>query len=65
VSLIVNTTEGKRAIHESRGIRAAAVINKVTYYTTIAAAMATCTALDHMESNEVNKLQDLHKELAA
>ena len=65
VSLIVNTTEGKRAIHESRGIRAAAVINKVTYYTTIAAAVATCTALDHMESTEVNKLQDLHKELAA
>ena len=64
VSLIVNTTEGKRATRESTGIRAAAVSNKVTYYTTIAAAMATCTALDYMESNDVNKLQDLHKEVA-
>ncbi|MGI9292162.1 MAG: carbamoyl-phosphate synthase large subunit, partial [Gammaproteobacteria bacterium] len=65
VSLIVNTTEGKRAIRESRAIRAAAVTNKVTYYTTIAAAMATCTAIDHLESTEVNKLQDLHREVAA
>ncbi|MBT8421841.1 MAG: carbamoyl-phosphate synthase large subunit, partial [Gammaproteobacteria bacterium] len=65
VSLIVNTTEGKRAIRESRGIRAAAVVNKVTYYTTMAAAKATCTALDYLEHSEVNKLQDLHEEAAA
>ena len=65
VSLIVNTTEGKKSIRESQGIRAAAVGSKVTYYTTIAAGMATCTALDHMESTDVNKLQDLHKEAAA
>ena len=65
VSLIVNTTEGKRAIRESQGIRAAAVVNKVTYYTTMAAAKATCTALDYLENTEVNKLQDLHKEAAA
>ena len=65
VSLIVNTTEGKRAIRESRGIRAAAVVNKVTYYTTMAAAKATCTALDYLENSDVNKLQDLHEEAAA
>lgn len=65
VSLIVNTTEGKRAIRESRGIRAAAVVNKVTYYTTMAAAKATCTALDYLENSDVNKLQDLHREAAA
>jgi len=65
IALIVNTTEGKKAIGESQGIRAEAVINKITYYTTIAAAMATCTALDYLESTDVNKLQDLHKEIAA
>jgi carbamoyl-phosphate synthase large subunit len=65
VTLIVNTTEGKRAIRESVGIRSAAVINKVTYYTTMAAAKATCTALDYLENTDVNKLQDLHKEIAA
>jgi len=62
VCLIVNTTEGKRAIRESRGIRAAAVVNKITYYTTVAAAKATCEALDYLESTDVNKLQDLHRE---
>jgi carbamoyl-phosphate synthase large subunit len=65
IALIVNTTEGKKAIRDSRGIRAAAVINKITYYTSINAAQATCTALDYLESTDVNKLQDLHREIAA
>ena len=65
ITFIANTTEGKQAIRESHSIRAAAVQNKVTYYTTLAAAMATCMALDHLDGGDVNKLQDLHKEVAA
>ena len=64
-SLIVNTTEGKQAIHESHSIRAAAVRRNVTYYTTLGAAIATCTALQHLDDSEVNRLQDLHDEVAA
>jgi len=64
VSLIVNTTEGKQAIMESQSIRAEAVHYKVTYYTTIAAAKATCDALDHIDDVEVNRLQDLHREMS-
>ena len=60
ISLIVNTTEGKQAIRESRSIRREAVHRRVTYYTTLAAALATCEALDHLEEVEVNRLQDLH-----
>jgi carbamoyl-phosphate synthase large subunit len=63
IALIVNTTEGKQATLESRSIRREAVHRKVTYYTTINAALATCEALDHLDSGEVNKLQDLHKEV--
>jgi carbamoyl-phosphate synthase large subunit len=63
VALIVNTTEGKQAVRESRSIRREAVARKVTYYTTVAAARATCDALDHLGDSEVNRLQDLHKEL--
>jgi carbamoyl-phosphate synthase large subunit len=63
ISLIVNTTEGKKAIFESRGIRREAVHRKVTYYTTVAAALATCDALDHLDEVEVNALQDLHKQV--
>ena len=62
ISLIVNTTEGKQAIRESHSIRAAAVSHKVTYYTTMPAATATCAVLDHLDNAEVNKLQDLHAE---
>jgi len=63
ISLIVNTTEGKKAISESRSIRREAVARRVTYYTTLAAALATCEAIDHLQEVEVNRLQDLHKEV--
>ena len=63
-TLIVNTTEGKRAIHESHSIRAEAVRRNVTYYTTLGAAVATCEALQHLDDSDVNRLQDLHKEVA-
>jgi carbamoyl-phosphate synthase large subunit len=63
--LIVNTTEGKQAIRESRSIRREAVHRKVTYFTTIAAARATCDAIDHLGDVAVNRLQDLHQELTA
>jgi carbamoyl-phosphate synthase large subunit len=64
LSLIVNTTEGKQAIRESHSIRGEAVHHKVTYYTTLAAAKATCDALDHLDNVTVNRLQDLHAEAA-
>jgi carbamoyl-phosphate synthase large subunit len=65
ISLIVNTTEGKQAIRESLPIRGEAVRTNVTYYTTLGAAVATCTALEHLDDSQVNRLQDLHKEVAA
>ncbi len=65
IDLIVNTTEGKQAINESLSIRAAAVRKGVTYYTTLGAAIATCVAIEHLDNSEVNRLQDLHKEVAA
>ena len=65
ISLIINTTEGRQGIRESRSIRREAVFRKVTYYTTIAAAYATCDALDHLDNADVNRLQDLHRELHA
>ena len=65
IDLIINTTEGKRAIRESHSIRREAELRKVTYYTTVAAAHATCDALDHLEDHDVNRLQDLHRELGA
>ena len=65
IDLIVNTTEGKQAINESHSIRAEAVRKGVTYYTTLGAAVATCTAIEHLDDSDVNRLQDLHNEVMA
>ena len=65
ITLIVNTTEGKQAIQESLSIRAEAVRKNVTYYTTLGAAVATCNAIEHIDDSDVNRLQDLHREIAA
>jgi carbamoyl-phosphate synthase large subunit len=64
ISLIVNTTEGKQAIRESHSIRGEAVHYRITYYTTLAAAKATCDALDYVDNVVVNRLHDLHAEAA-
>jgi carbamoyl-phosphate synthase large subunit len=63
IDLIVNTTEGKQAILESNSIRREAVHRRITYYTTLAAALATCEALEHIDEVEVNCLADLHQEI--
>ena len=65
IDLIVNTTEGKQAINESESIRAEAVRSNVTYYTTLAAAIATCRAIEMIDNHDVNRLQDLHNEVVA
>jgi len=60
VNLIVNTTEGKKAIEDSFEIRREALQGKVTYTTTITGAWALCQAMMHTEEEEVYRLQDLH-----
>jgi carbamoyl-phosphate synthase large subunit len=59
-SLIINTTEGKKAIEDSSAIRKAALQHKVSYTTTISGAEAGCLALKQAANAEVNCLQDLH-----
>ena len=63
IALIMNTTEGKKAIHDSFTIRASALQHKVSYTTTIAGANATVRALDYLEVKDVMKLQDLHDDI--
>jgi carbamoyl-phosphate synthase large subunit len=61
IALIINTTEGKKAIEDSYTIRASALQHKVSYTTTIAGANATVLALDYLKVNNVTRLQDLHE----
>jgi len=63
IQFIANTTEGKQSIEESRSIRAAAIQHRLCYFTTIAGALAAAMAMDHLDKQDVNRLQDLHKSL--
>ena len=65
IHLIVNTTEGKQAIADSFSIRREALMHKISYTTTLAAARASCQALRELDNTSVNCLQDLHRELHA
>ena len=58
--LIINTTEGAKAIADSFTIRRQALQRQVTYTTTVSGARAICFALDEAQSAGVCRLQDLH-----
>ena len=63
IQLIVNTTEGKKAIADSFTMRREALQQRITYYTTLAGARAACYALGELKVADVNCLQDLHRSL--
>ncbi|NOZ10174.1 MAG: carbamoyl-phosphate synthase large subunit [Gammaproteobacteria bacterium] len=63
VDMIINTTEGKQSLADSYTIRREALLHKVTYYTTLAAARAACEAHAQIGQVGVRKLQDLHQEV--
>ena len=63
-AMIINTTEGRRAIIDSASIRASAEQHNVFYTTTLAAAEAVCMALEQETDISVRRLQDLHESIA-
>ena len=65
ISLIINTTGGKRTIADSYSIRRTALQHKVFYVTTISAAKAIVHTLQDKVSDKVNCLQELHRGLKA
>ncbi|MBS0569239.1 MAG: carbamoyl-phosphate synthase large subunit [Proteobacteria bacterium] len=64
IVFIVNTTEGKQAIHDSFSIRREALQQRITYSTTISGARALLHSLDFRGDGEVHNLQELHTELS-
>ncbi len=66
VQLVFNTTEGKKALEDSRSLRQAALVHKVPYYTTVAGANAATQAIDAVLSGDiaVKPLQDYMSALA-
>jgi carbamoyl-phosphate synthase large subunit len=58
---IINTTEGRKAIEDSKVLRGGALRYKVAYTTTLNAAFATCQAHAADDRNTVTSIQELHQ----
>ncbi|MEM9205461.1 MAG: carbamoyl-phosphate synthase large subunit [Pseudomonadota bacterium] len=60
VQLVINTTEGPKALEDSRSLRRAALMNKVPYYTTLAGAVAAASGIEAYATGtlSVKPLQD-------
>jgi carbamoyl-phosphate synthase large subunit len=67
VALVFNTTEGAKAIDDSKSLRRAALMMKVPYYTTVAGARAAVEGIDAIRKGhlEVASLQSYGKVQAA
>lgn len=67
IQLVFNTTEGAKALEDSRSLRRAALVQKVPYYTTVAGANAAAQAIDAVLSGDiaVKPLQDYMSDLDA
>ena len=59
VQLVVNTTEGAKALADSKDIRRTALLNKIPYYTTLSGAIAVTEAIKSLKADnlEVAPLQ--------
>ena len=60
VQLVFNTTDGQKAVSDSKSLRRATLMQKVPYYTTMAGAEAVAEAIAALKAGslEVRKLQD-------
>ena len=63
IDLIINTTEGRKAISDSSAIRSSAEQHRVYYTTTMAGGNAVCQALNFDGKTTVRRIQTLHQEI--
>ena len=62
VAMVINTTEGDKAIRDSYSLRRQALVSAVPYFTTVAGATAAVAAIDASLGGplEVRSLQEYH-----
>jgi len=53
IELVINTTEGTKSISDSYSLRRSALVNKIPYCTTLAAANACIQDIDSLKNNEI------------
>jgi carbamoyl-phosphate synthase large subunit len=54
IALVFNTTEGAKALADSKDIRRTALLNNIPYYTTLAGAVAVTKAIAALKAGSVN-----------
>jgi len=54
VQLVFNTTEGSKALADSKDIRRTALLNRIPYYTTLAGAIAVVDAIRALKTDNLN-----------
>lgn len=60
---VINTTEGRQSVLDSRSLRRGALQYHVSYCTTINAAFATVDAMVENEFRTVHSIQELHQRI--
>ncbi len=66
VQVVFNTTEGAKALSDSKSLRRAALMHKIPYYTTLAGAVAAARGIEARRTGslEVRSLQDYFRQSA-
>ncbi len=68
IAMVFNTTEGQKAIRDSRSLRRQTLLSGLPYFTTIAAATAATAAIEETIARDgkvtVRSLQEYHQALA-
>ena len=63
IDLVINTTEGTKALSDSKSLRQAALRNKIPYYTTLSGAKAAIVAIEKYKKGlgNIKSLQEYFK----
>lgn len=56
IALVLNTTEGAQAVEDSRSMRNVALMDRIPYFTTLAASHAAAFAIKSMGTGEIEVL---------
>ena len=61
IAITVNTTAGAREVHDSYALRRQTLLANIPYFTTIAAALAACDALEAMAGDSTLRVRSLQE----
>jgi len=61
IAIVVNTTLGAKAVHDSYALRRQTLLANIPYFTTIAAALAACDALEAAQGEPPVRVKSLQE----